>query len=112
MDKIVPKVAALGIPGLILITAMSAAGYAGAAALTAALSALGPGGMLGGIACLGVVGLLSEGITEFGADAIFVAVVKELYRKGETKESIQEKIKKYLVSKSLKRKLRQKLDKL
>ena len=112
MDKIVSKVAALGIPGLILVTAMSATGYAGAAALTAALSALGPGGMLGGIACLGVVGLLSEGITEFGADAIFVAVVKELYRKSETKESIQEKIKKYPVSKSLKRKLREKLDKL
>ena len=112
MDKIVSKVAALGIPGLILITTMSATGYAGAAALTAALSALGPGGMLGGIACLGIVGLLSEGITEFGADAIFVAVVKELYRKGETKESIQEKIKKYPVSKSLKGKLKEKLDKL
>ena len=112
MEKIVSKVAALGVPGLILIMAMSASGYVGAAAITAALSALGPGGMLGGIAFLGVSGLVAQGITEFGVDAIFVAVVKELYKSGETKGSIREKIQKYPVSKSLKRKLMEALDKL
>lgn len=112
MDKIVGKVAALGIPGLILITAIGATGLSGGAAITAALAALGPGGMIGGITTLGVIGLLSEGIAEFGFDSIFNAVVKELYKNGETKEAILKKIKKYPVSKGLKRKLCESLDKV
>ena len=39
------------------------------------------------------------------------AVVKELYKRGETKESILNKIEKYPVSKGLKRKLRESLEK-
>ena len=111
MDKIVGKVAALGVPGLILVTAIGATGLAGGAALTTALAALGPGGMIGGIITLGVIGLVSEGIAEFGFDAVFNAVVKELYKRGATKESILNKIEKYPVSKGLKRKLRESLEK-
>lgn len=112
MEKLVSKVAALGVPGLVLIIAMGATGLSGAAALTAALAALGPGGMIGGIALLGVIGLLSQGIAEFGIDAIFSAVVKELYKKGESKESILRKVDSYPISKSLKRKLKEDLDKV
>lgn len=112
MEKIISKVAALGIPGLILLVAMTATGLSGAAALTAALAALGPGGMIGGIALLGVAGLVAQGLTEFGFDAIFTGVVKELYKKGETKESIMSKIEDYPVSKSLKRKLKEELEKM
>lgn len=110
MDKIVSKITALGVPGLVLMIAISASGYAGAAAITAALAALGPGGMIGGIITLGVIGMISHGITEFGFDAIFTRVVKELYKQGESKESILLKIKKYPVSKALKRKLKEELD--
>lgn len=112
MEKIVSKIAALGVPGLILLTAISATGLSGAAAITSALAALGPFGMLGGIATLGVIGLLSQGMVEVSTDAIFTAVVKELYKKGENKKTILEKINKYPVSKSLKRKLREELDKI
>ena len=112
MDKIISKVAALGVPGLILVVAIAASGLSGAAAITVALAALGPGGIIGGIATLGVYGLLVQGLTEFGFDAIFTGVVKELMKKGETKASILEKIEKYPVSKSLKRKLREELDKM
>lgn len=112
MEKIISKVAALGIPGLILVVAMSATGLTGAAALTAALASLGPGGMIGGIALLGVAGLIAQGLTEFGFDAIFSGVVKELYKRGETKESITVKINNYPVSKSLKRKLKEELENL
>lgn len=112
MDKAVSKIAALGIPGLILMAAIGATGLAGGAAITTALAALGPGGMVGGIITLGVIGIASEAITEFGFDAVFTAVVKELYKKGETKESIGRKIDKYPVSKSLKRKLHESLDKV
>ena len=76
------------------------------------MAALGPGGMIGGIATLGVLGLISEGIAKYGMDAIFSAVVIELYKRGETKESILRKIQKYPVSKDLKRRLRESLEKV
>lgn len=109
MDKIVSKIAALGVPGLIFMVALSATGLAGGAAITAALAALGPGGMIGGIATLGIIGLISEAITEYGFDTIFSAVVNELYKRGETIESLLKKNDKYPVSKSLKSKLKEKL---
>lgn len=109
MDKIVSKIAALGVPGLIFMVALSATGLAGGAAITAALAALGPGGMIGGIATLGIIGLISEAITEYGFDTIFSAVVKELYKRGETMDSLFRKIDKYPVSKSLKSKLKEKI---
>lgn len=43
LDHVTGKVAGLGVPGLVLIIAMGATGYTGAAVLTAALAALGPG---------------------------------------------------------------------
>lgn len=95
-----------------LVIAIGATGLAGGAAITAALAALGPGGMIGGIATLGVIGLLSEGIAKYGVDAIFLSVVKELYKRGESKESILEKIKKYPISRDLKRKLNESLEKI
>ena len=109
MDKIVSKIAALGIPGLIFMVALSATGLAGGAAITAALAALGPGGMIGGIATLGIIGLISEAITEYGFDTIFSAVVNELYKRGENIDSLLKKIDKYPVSKTLKSKLKEKL---
>ncbi len=112
MEKIASKIAGLGVPGLIFALAISATGLAGAPAITAALAAIGPGGMKGGIATLGVITLLSEGLTECGVDSIFTSVVKELYKRGESKESILRKIEKYPVSKSLKRKLREELEKV
>lgn len=112
MDKIVSKLAALGVPGLVLMIAVGATGYAGAAALTAALAALGPGGIVGGIATLGVIGLLSEGVAKYGFDAIFAAVVKELYKKGEDKDTITSKIGQYPISKELKRKLVETIEKV
>lgn len=105
MDKIVSKIAALGVPGLVLTVAIGATGLAGGTAITTALAAIGPGGMIGGLVTLGVIGLISEGISKYGVDAIFSAVVKELYRRGETKEQLKQKIKRYPISKDLKRKL-------
>ena len=55
----------------------------GGAAITTALAALGPFGILGGIATLGVVGLATEAISEFGFSAVFSGVVKQLYKQGE-----------------------------
>ena len=110
MDKIISKIAGMGVLGLVLMTAISATGLAGAAAITTALAALGPGGMIGGILTLGAVGLISDGISEYGFDLIFNGVVKQLYKQGESKDSIRSKIQKYPISKSLKRKLYETID--
>ena len=112
MDKAIEKIAALGIPGIILVAAIGTTGLAGGAAITAALAALGPAGMIGGIITLGVIGLVSEAITKFGFSAVFTEAVKKLYKRGETKESILAKIEKYPISKDLKRKLRELLEKI
>lgn len=107
MEKLIAKITALGVPGLVLLVAVNATGLAGGAAIVTALAALGPGGIVGGIATLGVIGMISHGLTEYGMGAISSAVVKELLKKGETKESILAKIQKYPISKSLKRELKE-----
>lgn len=112
LEEIAAKLAAFGVPSLMFIIAVGATGLVGAAAITAALSALGPGGMVGGIAFLGVSGLVADAVTRFGTDAILTAVIKQLYKNGETKETIKRKVAKYPVSKGLKLKLYDTLDKL
>jgi len=80
MEKLLSKVAALGVPGLVLIVAMAtakAAGLAGGAVITTALAALGgPIGMIGGIAALGVMGLASLLFIEYGTEFVVKAVIK------------------------------------
>lgn len=110
MEKLISKLAALGVPGLVLLIAVSTSGYVGAAAIVSALSALGPGGIIGGIVTLGLIGLITHGLVEYGVDALSSALVKELLKKGETKQSILEKIKKYPISKSLKSQLREQVN--
>ena len=102
MDVIIKRITALGLPGLVFMVAVEFTGLAGAAAITAALSALGPGGMIGGVMTLCVIGVIADGIAEYGFDSIARGVLKELYCKGETKESLKNKIKKYPVSSKLK----------
>ena len=106
MDKMVSKIVALG---LVLLLAVLVNGYVGGAVLTAALAAIGPFGILGGIASLGILALFSQAITEYGFEAIYVQVIKELIKKGETKESILEKIESYKISKTLKLELKDSL---
>lgn len=75
MDEVVKKIAALGLPGILLVIVMGTTGLTGAAAITTALTLLGgPAGMLGGIAVLGIVGLISESIAEVGFEDLLVAV--------------------------------------
>ncbi|MBD2200751.1 MULTISPECIES: hypothetical protein [Calothrix] len=75
MDEVVTKVAALGLPGVILAIAMAATGFTGAAAITAALAFLGgPAGMLGGIAVLGLTGLITEALAKVSLEDFLTAV--------------------------------------
>ncbi|NER81129.1 MAG: hypothetical protein F6K42_16495 [Leptolyngbya sp. SIO1D8] len=107
MDQIVDKVAALGVPGLVLLVAMAVTGWAGAAAITTALALLGgPFGMLGGIAVLGILGLMSQGLTEYGLEKIFQAVVEEFRKQGKSKSDIEKEVTSYPISKDLKLKIK------
>jgi hypothetical protein len=113
MDKIVDKIAALGVPGLVLLVAMAATGWAGAAAITTALATLGgPFGMLGGIAVLIVLALISKGLTNYGFEALFKATIRKLREKGISNEEIKEKVKAYPISKDLKIKILHYIDTL
>lgn len=109
LDKVASMVAGVGAPGLILVLAVGATGFVGAAAITAALSALGPGGMVGGVLTLCVSGVLASAVAEYGLDAIFRAVVRELLKGGETVESILSKVDGYPLSTQQKAVLREML---
>lgn len=113
MDEFIDKIAALGVPGLVLVVAMAVTGWTGAAAITAALAMLGgPFGMLGGIAVLGILGLISKGLAEFGFETIFKGIVEELKKKGKSQADIETEIDSYPISKTLKLKIKDYLQNL
>jgi len=102
MEKIVNMIAGMGVPGIMLMVAISMTGMTGAVAITTALGMLGPGGMVGGIITLTAAGAIASALSDYGIDALFKAVIKKMYAKGETKESIKKKIEKGLWSKKVK----------
>ena len=107
MDKIIDKIAAFGVPGLILLVALNAFGFAGAAALTTALSFLGgPLGMLGGIVMLGLLGLIAKAISDFGFERIYRGVVAKMKEDGKTQDEILRAIDKLPISRTLKANLK------
>ena len=63
LDKVAEILAGLGVPGLVLVVVMAASPFYGAAAITASLAAIGPFGMLGGIATLPVLTLIAIALT-------------------------------------------------
>lgn len=105
LDKISEVIAGLGVPGLVLVMLMTASPLTGAAAITSSLAALGPFGMLGGIATLGVLAFISRAITKFSFEKVFPAVLIKLREDGRTCEEIREEINEYPISEELKRKL-------
>ncbi len=105
MDYIIKTTAAMGVPGLVLLVAIELVGCSGGAAIMVALAAIGPGGALGGIATLGIILLISQGIAKYGFENIAKGVVIELYTQGKTEQEIRERIQKMPVSHTLKLKL-------
>lgn len=75
MDELVKKVAALGLPGVVLVIVMASTGLTGAAAITAALAILGgPAGMLGGITILGVTALITDALAKVSMEDFLTAI--------------------------------------
>ncbi len=113
MDKLVKLLAPFGVMGIVFVVALTSAmtaGLVGAAAFTAAMAALGPGGMIGGMITLGVIGIVSNLAVDYGYDAIVIAVVKEQL-KVKSKDKIWSEISKNkFVSKDLKLKIKGYID--
>ncbi|MCV3217239.1 hypothetical protein OGM63_27640 [Plectonema radiosum NIES-515] len=107
MDEVVRKVAILGLPGVLLVVTMAATGFAGAAAMTTALAALGgPFGMIGGITVLGIAGLVADALSKYGIDGLLTGIYLERKNK-EPKEKLCKEINDLPISSDMKRKLRE-----
>lgn len=115
ISETISAILPLGVPGLILISAMSISGFAGAAAFTAGLAALGgPLGMLGGGITLVTAGLITKQLQKYGFPVLAKAYIQRLLEKGESKTSIKEKINKHrwLFSKNVRQKALSVLDEI
>ncbi|MCI6591517.1 MAG: hypothetical protein MSH65_02430 [Spirochaetia bacterium] len=112
MDELCEKLASLGIPALVFLGAMSATGLSGAAAVTAALAALGPGGMIGGIITLLMLGGVLSVISKYGYSSVMISVSKKIMSKENlTKSEMYEKIDSMWLTKSLKARIKAEIDK-
>ena len=107
MDEVTEKLASLGIPSLVFLGAMSATGLSGAAAVTAALAALGPGGMIGGVITLiFMCGSLSV-ISRYGYSAVMIAVTKKIMAKQNlSQEEVFAKIENMPITRTLKERIK------
>ena len=107
IDEVVERIAGLGVPGLVLLVAMSGSGLFGGAAIVTGLAALGgPFGMIGGIGAVVLSGFIAAAISKYGFENIFRRVIKKLREQGRTEEEILQKINQYPIAKELKLKLR------
>ena len=112
-DKVVAFIVGLGIPGIVLLIAIATTGLTGGAAIVAALATLGgPFGMLGGMALLGVMVLISKGIATYGFEEILVVCLKGLREKGISKAEIIRKVMRYPISRAMKLKVKEALESL
>lgn len=106
MDKVVEKLVALGVPGLVLLVVIATSGLAGGAAIVAGLALLGgPFGILGGIAMLGVMALVADAVASYGMEQIFRNVVAGLREKGMSRSQIRSELDGYPLTADLKRRV-------
>jgi hypothetical protein len=93
IDDVADKIAGAGIAGLVLLAVMATTGFAGAAAVTAALAILGgPAGMIGGVIVLGLTATVSAALAKYGFEAVAVATVKKMVQRGKNKTEIRSDI--------------------
>ncbi|MBW4427347.1 MAG: hypothetical protein KME50_23615 [Nostoc desertorum CM1-VF14] len=107
MDEFVRKAAGIGLPAIVLIITMATTGLTGAAAITAALAILGPGGMIGGIVLLGIIGLAADMLSKFGLETLLIAIYRQRLQNGETRNNICQEINWLPISGDLKRRVRE-----
>ncbi|BAZ23306.1 hypothetical protein NIES4073_41940 [Kalymmatonema gypsitolerans NIES-4073] len=110
MDEVVKKIAALGLPGILLVIAVSASGLAGGYGVVAALAGLGgPFGIIGGLGVLGLTTLVGEALAGYGIEAVLKNIYTER-RKTESVRYLLKEIKDLPITEDLKLKLKNELN--
>ena len=93
LDRVAEKLAALGVPAIVLIVTISVSGLYGGAAIVWALATLGgPFGILGGLAVLLILVLISHALAHWGIDTLLQAVLRKMKDNGRSKEEIVQTI--------------------
>ncbi|NEO30639.1 MAG: hypothetical protein F6K36_09450 [Symploca sp. SIO3C6] len=101
MDEVVKKVAALGLPGVILVVAMATSGAMGGIGLISTIAGFGgPLGLAGGLAFLGLMTGVGDIISGYGIDAVLKAVYEERKKK-ESISSLRKEVKELPISENL-----------
>jgi hypothetical protein len=89
VDKIGEKTAVLGIPGLVLVTALGVWGWPKVIIIAVVASMVaGPLGTLLGLAIV----LAKVAVEVYGAEKLFHAAARTVIARGSTKETIKEKV--------------------
>lgn len=109
MDELTKKLAGLGLPGIILVILTVMLGGSSAAVAIALTTVGGPFGIVGGVALLGLVGLVGEAIASHGIEAMLKTIYTERC-KVESVSSLLREIADLPISADLKLKLKNHLD--
>ncbi|MCS6782342.1 MAG: hypothetical protein RMI89_01565 [Gloeomargarita sp. SKYBB_i_bin120] len=81
--------------------------------MTTALAVLGgPLGMISGIGILGLLGLITKGLADYGFERLSQSTVEALRKQGKSKEEIAREIDSYPISYKLKLKIKDYLQQL
>lgn len=70
---------------------------------------MGPAGMLGGIALLGIIGLATETLSKYGLEAVLIEIYRQRLQNGNSKSSLGREIRNLPISTELKRTLKEEL---
>jgi hypothetical protein len=89
LERLVSSLVGLGVPGFILFVLATSSGLAGGAAIVAALAALGPGGLVGGLATAGLLVLIASAVAEYGFPKVLGAVVDGFVEAGFSRQELR-----------------------
>lgn len=118
MDRIIDKLAGLGVAGIVLVCVIASSGLTGVYALTAALSTLGGpfGGMFVGLTMLGLIAMTSALIAKIGIDQVVILVSQKIIKKGKSKKQLIKELNsmpwKIVLSEELRLKIKDKISKV
>ena len=110
IDRIIDKLAPLGVPGLIFLVLMSFSPWAGGAAIMSTLALLGgPFGAIAGLGVLGVFSIYGKKISAFGYNRVIVLLIDRMKKQGKSADEIIQEIQKFPISDELKNKITNKI---
>lgn len=111
MNKIISRLTAFGVPGLVYFVAATNSGLLGGATLVGLVALLGgPIGLVGAVGLASTTAALKGVVRMNGFEPTFDALVEAYEAKGITREEIRLKVSRYPISKLLKQAILDALD--